>query len=61
LFFLIKFVNYRLHKFFDMAVRYDEALLEKKPATTDAQEDIEEEPKLLSARPTINATPSETQ
>ena len=61
MFFIIKFVNYRLHKFFDMAVRYDEALLDKKKPTTDINEDIEEEPKLLSARPTINATASETQ
>lgn len=44
-----------------MAVRYDEALLDKAKPTTDVPEDIEEEPELLSARPTVNATPSETQ
>ncbi|UJR23518.1 hypothetical protein I4U23_026512 [Adineta vaga] len=62
LFALIKFFNYRLHKFFDLAVRCEDTIDEnKKISTTTNDIDIEEEPKLISQRTTTDVPSTETQ
>jgi len=61
LFAIVKFLNYRLHKFFDLAVRCDETIVDSKNPTTNSNEDIEDEPKLLSQRATIDVPSAETQ
>jgi len=58
---MIKFVNYRLHKFFDLAVRCDETIVDSKIPTTNSNEDIEDEPKLLGQRAAIDVPSAETQ
>ncbi|CAF3476500.1 unnamed protein product [Rotaria sordida] len=61
LFSIIKFLNYRLHKFFDLAVRCDDTIVDNKKSTTNITDDIEEEHKLLNQHTTIDAPLSETQ
>jgi hypothetical protein len=61
LFSIIKFVNYRLHKFFDLAIRCDETIIDNKKPSINLDKDIEEEPKLLNQRTTIDTTSAETQ
>ena len=62
LFSIIKFLNYRLHKFFDLAVRCDETLVENdKTSKNNNNKDIEQEPKLLNQRTTIDNPSTETQ
>jgi hypothetical protein len=61
LFSIIKLINYRLHKFFDLAVRYDEAAIDSARPATDANDDLEEEPKLRHSRTNIDAPSAETQ
>jgi hypothetical protein len=58
---MIKFVNYRLHKFFDLAVRYDETVVDNQKLSLDSNKDLEEQPKLLNQRTTIDIPSSETQ
>jgi hypothetical protein len=58
---MIKFVNYRLHKFFDLAVRYDETVVDNQKLSLDSTKDLEEQPKLLNQRTTIDIPSSETQ
>ncbi len=62
LFSIIKCVNYRLHKFFDLAVRSDDTVVDnQKPLINNNNKDIEEEPKLLNQRTTIDTPSAETQ
>ncbi len=62
LFSIIKFLNYRLHKFFDLAVRSDDTVVDnQKPLINNNNKDIEEEPKLLNQRTTIDTPSAETQ
>jgi hypothetical protein len=62
LFSVIKFVNYRLHKFFDLAVRCDETVVDnQKPSLDNNNKDLEEQPKLLNQRTTIDLPSAETQ
>ena len=58
---IIKFLNYRLHKFFDLAVRCDETVAGNNKPTNTINQDIEEEPKLLNQRTTIDIPTGETQ
>lgn len=59
LFSVIKFVNYRLHKFFDLAVRCDEINVDNTKSSVNLPQDIEQPTKLLdNQRATIDATPS---
>ncbi|CAF3332288.1 unnamed protein product [Rotaria socialis] len=62
LFSLIKLLNYRLHKFFDLAVRCDDPAVDNKKPTTTIGDDIEEEEhKLISQRTTNDIQSSDTQ
>ncbi len=61
LFSIIKFLNYRLHKFFDLAVRCDETIVDNKKSPINSNEDIEEQPKLLAQRTTIDIPSGDTQ
>ncbi|CAF1038558.1 unnamed protein product [Rotaria sp. Silwood1] len=61
LFSIIKFLNYRLHKFFDLAVRCDDTIVNNEKTTTSINDDIEEAHKFLNHRTTIDAPLSETQ
>ncbi|CAF2415568.1 unnamed protein product [Rotaria sp. Silwood2] len=61
LFSIIKFLNYRLHKFFDLAVRCDDTIVDNKKSTININDDVEEERKLLNQRTTVDAPLSETQ
>ncbi|CAF0823891.1 unnamed protein product [Adineta ricciae] len=65
LFAVVKFVNYRLHKFFDLAVRCEDTNEESKSLSTTNNNnnniDIEEEPKLNNHCITTDVPPSETQ
>lgn len=61
LFSIIKFLNYRLHKFFDLAVRCDDATVEDDKSPTNINKDPEEAPKLLNQRTTIDTPSAETQ
>ena len=58
---MIKFVNYRLHKFFDLAVRCDETVVDNQKPSLDNNKDLEEQPKLLNQRTTIDLPSAETQ
>ncbi|CAF3869299.1 unnamed protein product [Rotaria magnacalcarata] len=62
LFSLIKFLNYRLHKFFDLAVRCEDPAVDNKKPTTTIGDDIEEEEhKLLNQRTTNDVQSTDTQ
>ncbi|CAF3593816.1 unnamed protein product [Adineta steineri] len=61
LFSIVKFLNYRLHKFFDLAVRCDDILAENNKSTINITDDIEIQPKLLNQHTTIDAPSTETQ
>jgi hypothetical protein len=58
---MIKFVNYRLHKFFDLAVRCDDTIVENQKLSIDINKDLEEQPKLLNHRTTMDIPSGETQ
>ena len=58
---MIKFLNYRLHKFFDLAVRCDETVVDNQNSTKNINQDLEDEPKLLNQRTTIDTPSAETQ
>jgi hypothetical protein len=61
LFSIIKFLNYRLHKFFDLAVRCDDTVVDNQNPSINITKDIEEEPKLFNQRTTIDTPSAETQ
>jgi hypothetical protein len=61
LFSIIKFINYRLHNFFDLAVISDDTIVDNQKPSININQDIEEEPKLLNQRTTIDTPSVETQ